>query len=72
MDDIMKSIDLDTEQDLLIANIVKCKPPGNRAPVRDEVSACVPYLHKQIDLIQPSGYSAPGCGCVKTYDSPKR
>ena len=53
LDDIMKSIDLDTERDVLIANIVKCKPPGNRAPVRDEVSSCVPYLHKQIDLVKP-------------------
>ena len=53
LDDILKSIDLDTEKDVLIANIVKCKPPGNRAPVRDEVSACMPYLHKQIELVQP-------------------
>jgi DNA polymerase len=53
LDDIMKSINLDTEKDVLIANIVKCKPPGNRAPVREEVSSCLPYLHKQIDLVQP-------------------
>jgi DNA polymerase len=53
LDDIMKSIDLDTEQEVLIANIVKCKPPGNRAPVREEVNSCLPYLHKQIDLVQP-------------------
>jgi DNA polymerase len=53
LDDIMRSINLDTEKDVLIANIVKCKPPGNRAPVREEVSSCLPYLHKQIDLMQP-------------------
>ena len=53
LDNIMKSINLDTEKDVLIANIVKCKPPGNRAPVREEVNACLPYLHKQIDLVQP-------------------
>lgn len=53
LDDIMQSIDLDTEQDVLIANIVKCRPPGNRAPLREEVSACMPYLQKQIKLVQP-------------------
>ncbi len=53
LDEIMKAISLDTERDLLIANIVKCKPPGNRSPLREEVSACLPYLHKQIELIQP-------------------
>ena len=53
LDEIMKAISLDTERDLLIANIVKCRPPGNRSPLREEVSACLPYLHKQIELIQP-------------------
>ena len=53
LDDIMKSISLETDRDMLIANIVKCKPPGNRAPLREEVSACLPYLHKQIELIRP-------------------
>ncbi len=53
LDEIMKAIYLDTEKDVLIANIVKCKPPENRSPLRDEVNACLPYLHKQIELIQP-------------------
>ena len=53
LDEIMKAISLNTEEDLLIANIVKCRPPENRSPLREEVSACLPYLHKQIELIQP-------------------
>jgi DNA polymerase len=53
LDEIMKAIRLDTERDLLIANIVKCKPPANREPVKEEVSACLPYLRKQIELVQP-------------------
>jgi DNA polymerase len=53
LDEIMKSISLDTERDMLIANIVKCRPPENRAPLREEVNACFPYLHKQIELINP-------------------
>ncbi|MBW2554914.1 MAG: uracil-DNA glycosylase [Deltaproteobacteria bacterium] len=53
LDEIMKAISLNTEEDLLIANVVKCRPPENRSPLREEVSACLPYLHKQIELIQP-------------------
>lgn len=36
-----------------IANIVKCRPPGNREPAPDEVAACTPYLERQIELIRP-------------------
>lgn len=53
LDEIMHAIRLDTERDLLIANIVKCKPPGNRAPLTEEVNACKPYLRKQIELVRP-------------------
>ena len=53
LDEILKAINLDTEKDVLIANIVKCRPPGNRAPLGEEVSACMPYLQKQIKLVQP-------------------
>ncbi|MCD4829982.1 MAG: uracil-DNA glycosylase [Candidatus Cloacimonetes bacterium] len=40
-------------QDVYIANIVKCRPPGNRDPRREEVEACLPYLREQIELIRP-------------------
>jgi uracil-DNA glycosylase len=53
LDEIMRAIRLDTERDMLIANIVKCKPPGNRAPLIEEVAACKPYLRRQIELVQP-------------------
>jgi DNA polymerase len=36
-----------------IANILKCRPPGNRDPRPDEVASCLPYLHRQIALLQP-------------------
>jgi DNA polymerase len=39
--------------DVYIANIVKCRPPGNRNPEPDEVEACIPYLHRQIESIKP-------------------
>ena len=39
--------------DVYIANILKCRPPGNRNPAPDEVETCSPYLIRQIELIQP-------------------
>lgn len=40
-------------EDVYIANVVKCRPPGNRAPNPDEAAACMPYLHEQIRLLGP-------------------
>ncbi len=40
-------------EDVFIANILKCRPPNNRDPQPAEVKECLPYLHKQIELIQP-------------------
>jgi uracil-DNA glycosylase len=40
-------------QAVYIANVIKCRPPGNRNPETAEVAACAPYLQRQIDLLQP-------------------
>jgi DNA polymerase len=40
-------------EDVYIANIVKCRPPGNRVPMPDEVATCTPYLQRQIEIIRP-------------------
>ena len=40
-------------EEVYIANIVKCRPPGNRMPGEDEAAACIGYLHKQIELVKP-------------------
>ncbi len=40
-------------EEVYIANVVKCRPPGNRDPKEDEVAACAAYLDRQIDLIKP-------------------
>ncbi len=53
LDKIMESIELNTNNDILIANVVKCRPPDNRAPFKDEVNTCMPYLQKQIELVKP-------------------
>ncbi|HET9461056.1 MAG TPA: uracil-DNA glycosylase [Gaiellaceae bacterium] len=42
-----------TRADVYICNTVKCRPPGNRDPVPDELSACEPHLFRQIELIEP-------------------
>ena len=42
-----------TRDEVYIANILKCRPPNNRDPLPDEITACTPYLERQIELIQP-------------------
>lgn len=49
---IIRSIDFD-RGDVYIANCVKCRPPGNRNPSRNEIEACFPFLLAQIDVIKP-------------------
>jgi DNA polymerase len=43
-----------TRDRVYIANVVKCRPPGNRDPKPDEIDACRPYLEQQLDLIRPA------------------
>ena len=40
-------------QDFYITNIVKCRPPGNRDPLDDEIQTCLPYLIRQLELLKP-------------------
>lgn len=42
-----------TRDDVYIANVVMCRPPGNRDPLPDEVASCRPYLEQKIELIDP-------------------
>jgi len=42
-----------TRAEVYIANVVKCRPPGNRTPTHEEAAACAPYLDRQVDLIGP-------------------
>ena len=53
LDELLRAVGLDPERGLLIANVVKCRPPANRVPHVDEVAACIPYLHRQIELVRP-------------------
>jgi uracil-DNA glycosylase len=49
---IIEAIGL-TRDDVYIANVIKCRPPGNRNPEQDEVETCEPFLFQQIDVIKP-------------------
>ncbi|NJN49171.1 MAG: uracil-DNA glycosylase, partial [Alkalinema sp. RL_2_19] len=52
LDKILASVKL-TEADVLICNIVKCRPPNNRKPHKTEMAACRPYLLEQIRMVDP-------------------
>jgi DNA polymerase len=52
LDELLESIGLKREE-VFIANVIKCRPPGNRDPLPEEIEACKPYLDRQIELIQP-------------------
>ena len=52
LNDILSAIECPRET-VYITNIVKCRPPGNRNPERGEMEKCIPYLHRQIALVQP-------------------
>jgi DNA polymerase len=53
LDSMLMSIGLKRGSNVYIANIVKCRPPGNRNPEPDEIATCLPYLERQIALIKP-------------------
>ncbi|MHB9101119.1 MAG: uracil-DNA glycosylase [Sulfuricella sp.] len=53
LDNMLKSIGLKRGDNVYIANVVKSRPPSNRNPLPDEIAACMPYLKRQIELIQP-------------------
>ncbi len=55
-----------SRQDVFIGNILKCRPPENRNPLATEIAACLPYLHRQIEIIQPDVIVALGAYAAQT------
>jgi uracil-DNA glycosylase len=53
LDAMLQAAGLARGREVYIANVVKCRPPGNRTPTIDEAAACAPFLDRQIDLIKP-------------------
>jgi len=55
-----------SRDEVFICNVVKCRPPGNRTPVPEEMSACEPYLHEQLRTIRPEVIVALGVPAART------
>jgi len=66
LDKMIQAMGLDPAKDVYICNIIKCRPPGNRKPEPDEVDACIPYLHEQLQAIDPKIIVALGNTAVGT------
>ncbi|MDO8527064.1 MAG: uracil-DNA glycosylase [Deltaproteobacteria bacterium] len=52
LNNIIKAMEME-RSDVYIANIAKCRPPENRAPLPNEAATCIPFLHQQIETIKP-------------------
>lgn len=50
---ILISVNIQRDKDIYICNVVKCRPPQNRAPLPEEMASCFPYLEEQIRLVKP-------------------
>ena len=60
LDLILASVDLSRQESVYICNVLKCRPPGNRDPMADEIDLCAPYLKGQIALVAPEVILAVG------------
>ena len=72
LDKILAAVRLDTEKDVYICNVVKCRPPGNRTPTTDEAAACKGYLLEQIRLVDPKIILLTGATAMKGLVGEKR
>jgi DNA polymerase len=68
LDKMLRAIDLDPARDVIIANVTKCKPEFDRAPLKDEVDACMPFLQRQIALVRPRVIVLLGAVALKWID----
>jgi uracil-DNA glycosylase len=59
-------------EDVFIANVVKCRPPGNRDPEPDEIAACAPYLQRQLATLDPAVVVTLGRHSLGTFDAGAR
>ena len=66
LDNMLAAVGLSRRKNVYIANVLKCRPPGNRNPTPEEVSQCTPHLLKQIELIQPKLIVAMGRFAAQT------
>ncbi len=60
LDLLLLTVGLSRRETAYICNVIKCRPPGNRNPLPDEIEACAPFLQKQLELIRPEALLAVG------------
>ena len=66
LDAMLSAVGMSRERDVFIANVIKCRPPGNRNPKPEEIAACSPYLMRQIELL---ARAHPGAGPLRGPDA---
>jgi DNA polymerase len=66
LDNMLAAIGLSRRSNVYIANVLKCRPPGNRNPAPEEVEKCTPHLLQQIELIKPKLILAMGRFAAQT------
>jgi len=72
LEKIIAAVKLDSEQDVYICNMIKCRPPSNRTPTTQEVQACKPYLLEQIRLVDPKIILFTGATALKGLTGEKQ
>jgi DNA polymerase len=72
LDKILAAVQWNSERDVYICNVVKCRPPGNRTPTPEESEACKPYLLEQIRLVNPKIILLTGATAVRGLTGDKR
>ena len=65
LDRLLARAGIDSNRDILITNVVKCRPPKNRAPRPGEAEACLPFLRKQLLLVRPRAILLLGATAVR-------
>ncbi|MHB1122679.1 MAG: uracil-DNA glycosylase [Ramlibacter sp.] len=66
LDNMLRAIGLDRQRKVYIANVLKCRPPGNRNPDPAEVAQCEPFLRRQVELLRPKIILAMGRFAVQS------
>jgi uracil-DNA glycosylase family 4 len=66
LDNMLRALGLSRREKVYIANVLKCRPPGNRNPEPEEVAQCEPFLRRQVELLQPKIIVAMGRFAVQS------
>ena len=72
LDRILAACGFNRQDHVFITSVVKCRPPGNRVPAKDEIVACLPYMIRQIGLIDPVILVLLGSTALKSMAGPDK